>query len=244
MSGGFSPLDRRRAFEAIVDQIREAIFSGRFERGARLPAERDLAAQFGVARHAVREAIRVLEHAGLVVVRRGAQGGLYVADVERDARPHLLPALVRAHGFTIEHLFQAKLLLEPPLAELAAARATDAQVERIAAAVEAERRAIGESDDAYPDIASFHLAIARVSANSLVDEILRALEESARLVHAAGSPPLSVYRLAHREHGTILAAIRRRRPRAAHDAMAEHLKSMETRYLRAAMPKRRAARTA
>ncbi|MBA2371710.1 MAG: FadR family transcriptional regulator [Chloroflexi bacterium] len=229
---GFARLDRRRAFEAIVDQVRDAILGGRYRVGERLPPERELAAQFGVARHAVREAVRVLEHAGLVRVRRGAQGGTFVAAARAEASGHLLAAVMDVRGFSVSDLFRAKLLLEPAVAEQAATEATDAELAALADVLAREASALAESGDAYVEFAEFHARLAAILENPLLVEMLSALERSARLLHHAAGPGDSVYRQVHHEHQGILDAVRHRRAADARSAMAEHLKTMETRYLK------------
>lgn len=238
-----TPLDRRRAFETIVDQVRDAIFARRYRPGTRLPTERELASQFGVARHAVREAIRVLEHSGLVSVRHGGQGGTYVAAPGTDVDGRFLSAVMSARGFGVQDLFRAKLLFEPTVAEMAASRATDADVAALGAIVGQEAEALERSGDGYDQFADFHGRLAGVLGNPLLDEMVRALEAAARLLHRAAGPGPQVYRLAHEEHRAIWSAVRRRRPALAHRAMAVHLKAMETRYLRsiASGPKRASA---
>ena len=62
---------RRRLHEDVAEQLRDAILDGRFSAGGKLPAERDLAAEFRVNRTSIREAIKVLEGLGLVTVRQG-----------------------------------------------------------------------------------------------------------------------------------------------------------------------------
>ena len=71
----FSPARTQRTFEVIGDQIREQVRSGALRSGDKLPAERALAEQFGTSRNAVREALRALEHAGLITLQKGAHGG-------------------------------------------------------------------------------------------------------------------------------------------------------------------------
>jgi len=69
-----------RAADHIARQIREEIGQGRLKPGAKLPAERALAAELGVSRNTLREAVRSLEQAGLVQLRKGAHGGIFVRE--------------------------------------------------------------------------------------------------------------------------------------------------------------------
>ena len=82
---GFRPVRSGRAFEAVVEQIRSALNVGRYRPGDELPPERELAAVFGVSRTVVREAIRVLELSGLLIVRHGGTPA-YLWLLRRHAR--------------------------------------------------------------------------------------------------------------------------------------------------------------
>lgn len=127
----FDPVPRRPVSEAVFEELRAAILGGRYAVGDALAAERVLAEQFAVNRHAVREALKRLQQAGLVEVRHGgatrvldwrASGGLeLLAHVpfagERGAGPALLRSVV-----------EARRCIGIDVARLAAVRATAAQV--------------------------------------------------------------------------------------------------------------------
>lgn len=121
----FAPVTRGTLSEQIRDRILEHITSGVLEPGARIPSERVLSEQFGVARTSVREAMQGLLSLG-IVVRRG--NGSYVAE---DFPDIALDAVDERKEF-IRHLFETRRLLEVPMTELAATRATDEQRKRIA----------------------------------------------------------------------------------------------------------------
>jgi DNA-binding FadR family transcriptional regulator len=72
----FENLKNKRLFEKIVDQISDAVLSGSLKVGDKLPSEPELAHIFGVSRSAVREALRILELSGLVIIRKGNRGGV------------------------------------------------------------------------------------------------------------------------------------------------------------------------
>ncbi|PYS03236.1 MAG: hypothetical protein DMG16_06310 [Acidobacteria bacterium] len=73
-----------RTSKAVVRQLQDAFFSGRFRAGDRLPPERGLAEQFGVSRISVRDALRSLESSGLVEIRVGSNGGAFVREQDFD----------------------------------------------------------------------------------------------------------------------------------------------------------------
>ena len=66
----------------IIEQIRDAILSGRLKPGDRLASERELIMQFQVSKATMREALRVLEVMGLIEIRKGVSGGVFIAEVE------------------------------------------------------------------------------------------------------------------------------------------------------------------
>src|SRR5256885_6691524 len=81
----FGAVRSPRVYEHIVAQIERAIYERRLAHGDKLPAERQLVREFGASRVAVREALRALEHRGLVDVRQGSAGGYFIREL--DAGP-------------------------------------------------------------------------------------------------------------------------------------------------------------
>ena len=77
MATHFEKARRVRSFDDVVEQLREAIYSGRIRPGDRLPGERQLSEEFGVGRPTLREALRSLEAVGIIEVRPGKSGGSY-----------------------------------------------------------------------------------------------------------------------------------------------------------------------
>src|SRR5512143_2015612 len=96
---------RRRLHEDVAEQVRDAILDGRFAPGTKLPPERELAAEFGVNRTSVREAIKVLEGLGLVSVRQG--DGATVRPLV-DASFDILPPMI-FHGGRVDAQLIAEL---------------------------------------------------------------------------------------------------------------------------------------
>src|SRR5450759_3515 len=92
----------------------------------RMPSERDLAAQFGVSRVVVREAIRTLETSGLVTVKKGPKGGIFVTqDYERPIVDTITNLLAGGEA-TLDDLFEMRLLIEPYAAARVAERGSEA----------------------------------------------------------------------------------------------------------------------
>ena len=83
----FRAIRSARAFEEIAGQIRAELAAGRLKVGSRLPSERALSEQFGVSRNTLREALRSLEHGGLIRLQKGAAGGAFISEVQGDEAP-------------------------------------------------------------------------------------------------------------------------------------------------------------
>lgn len=122
---------RVRVSAEILQQLKSAILGARLRPGDRLPPEKTLADRFHSSRGSVREAIRSLEESGLVVVRRGFGGGAFVADTDLRHVTDSLSTLLRLGKVSIQHLTEARLVLEPRLARLAAERVTEEELERM-----------------------------------------------------------------------------------------------------------------
>lgn len=218
----------KRLYEQVAAALAQAIIEGAHAVGERLPSERDLAAQFGVSRPTIREAIIALELDGLVEVRMGS--GVYV----RTDKP-TLPGATDIGPF---ELFEARRAIESEAAAMAAARISDAalaELTTLLAEMETENeRNVEMSEDA--DM-RFHLAIARATQNSGMEaavEMLwaaRARSPQAQAltykVRAAGVKPRI------HEHAAILDALAARDPARARRAMHEHISRVIDQLLKA-----------
>jgi GntR family transcriptional repressor for pyruvate dehydrogenase complex len=219
------PVKSVRIYEDIVRQVRALIADGHLKSGDRLPPERDLAERFRVSRTSVREALRSLQSLGLIEIRAGE--GAFVRDVSVEALIEPLALVILPYREAVGELFEARSLLEPAIAALAARRATReelAEMERILA--EQAREVAGGRTGMTQDSA-LHTAIAQSAHNraivrivsALVDLLAQSREES---LHTPGRPTRS-----HQDHRRILKAIRGRDEAGARRAMLDHLTAVE-----------------
>ena len=102
-----------RVYEHIVAQIERAIYEGRLAHGDKLPPERQLVREFAASRVAVREALRALEHRGLVEVRQGSAGGYFIREVD-DTQEAVRVVLEEGHEIEIKPAPKLKPLLTYP----------------------------------------------------------------------------------------------------------------------------------
>lgn len=212
-----------RLYRMIADQIAGRIRAGDFPRGGRLPSERELAEQLQVSRASIREALIALEIEGYVEVRVGS--GVFVT-ATREAAP---AAAANAQAVTQDDigpfdLLEARMLIEPECAALAAQQGTPAQI----AAIRAAHDAMSLTDSPGWHDREFHSAIAAACGNAAL---------AASVAHlwslSLASPVFSrmqdyfvntkVWAVAHAEHQRILTAILARDPIRARHAMHAHL---------------------
>lgn len=224
MQSMLKEIRKEKIFEDIVKQIQELIKSGDLKAGDRLPAERDMARIFRVSRSSVREALRVLESAGLIRSRIG--DGTYVEAPFLQNLNGSLAALRPTRRETLMEIASVRGLLEPQLALLAAERATEEDRARLRALFERQEQKIADRRQFASLDNSFHLCIAEAARSpvflqfytSLLGLVAQFQEELAAKPARAAA--------ALRGHRSILEAIERRDPHAARSAMARHLRQL------------------
>lgn len=127
----FQKVKQNRVFQDVVEQIQEAIISGKLKPGDHLPAERELKENFNVSRGTLREALRVLEQRGLIQIKTGVGGGPIVKDVSTDQMNESLGLLIRQQKVSLGQLAEFREFVEGPVTALAAKRATAEDVTRL-----------------------------------------------------------------------------------------------------------------
>lgn len=206
-------------YQAIVDHLRREMTLGRIRPGDRLPPERQLAEQLGVARETLRQALRILEGSGQITIRRGSHGGAFVqASMVETWR---IRQDIRERASDIMALVEFRAVIDSAAARFAAERRS---VEDIIAMEQAQAEL--EASDALYDSrnadTAFHLAVARASGNH---ELAVAVED-ARVKMFAPVDILGFQFLKEscvEGHALVLAAIRDRDPDRAAAEMTRHL---------------------
>jgi GntR family transcriptional repressor for pyruvate dehydrogenase complex len=196
---------------------------GALKPGDRLPAESQLAQQFGVGRNSVREAIRQLEMVGIVEVLQGEGTFVRSPDAGRVAEPFRL--VLELSGHSTRQVLEFRRALEPGIAALAAEKATPDQVARLAALLEqkVEMQRSHRAQAVLETDLDFHLALAAAANNPLVEDIARALlgllrEFRLQLARQASfSEELTVC------ERRVLAAVAAHDPAGASEAMHDHM---------------------
>ncbi|QPP10162.1 FadR family transcriptional regulator [Streptomyces bathyalis] len=246
----FRPVEPVRAYQRVAEQIEERILSGDLPPGSRLPGERELVSQFAVGRSTVREALRVLQSAGLVRSRPGDPLGAEVLGVTPDNLSRTLGRLARSHLSTLGELVQFRMVLDAESNRLAARLHSEKDLVRMEEQIErmealstgtAGLHAFSEAD------ALFHRAVAEASGNSLLGLCARAVHDAVveviegKIAAASETTVWMERSIAH--HRQVLAAVRdgdaelaaRLGRQALYDYYADHVEEGTRRLLSAAL---------
>jgi GntR family transcriptional regulator, transcriptional repressor for pyruvate dehydrogenase complex len=165
---GYQPIKVKRVFEEVCTQIRRQIIAGALKPGDKLPAERDLASEFGVGRAAVREALRSLEISGVINLQKGVKGGAFIQHVDPGVVSKSLGDMVSLGTVSLEMLTETRILLMTPTIELVCKRATATDFTAIAQTIEDTEHA-GTFADRLECSRAFYAALARASHNQLLE---------------------------------------------------------------------------
>jgi DNA-binding FadR family transcriptional regulator len=229
------PVDRTSVVDSVIEQLEGLIFGG-LEPGEALPSEGELAAALGVSRLTVREATRTLEARGLLEIRQGrrprvaAPNGGLVGDFFKIA--------VRRDPRALLDLLDVRRALEVHIAMLAARRATKGDIADMEMSINVMRAAGDESEAFHAADVRFHENLAAASGNRMLVFLIEAfadpLRESRLRSFAGHRARGGGIEDVIQQHQAILDAVKARSPKAAADAMRDHLRQTE-RDLRAVL---------
>ncbi|HEY5846208.1 MAG TPA: FCD domain-containing protein [Microlunatus sp.] len=218
----------QRAWQVVLGRIESDLADGVLKPGDHLAPERALAAELGVGRSSVREAVRVLEVLGLVRTQTGSgpTSGAVITAAPSDGMSVLMRLQVAAQGFRVTDVVRTRLLLESAvIGELAEAPLPDLS--------EADALLLAMDDDAHSSAeflaldAQFHLALASAAGNQVVIATMAGLRTSIEGYVRTGAAQLSAWSpVAARlraEHRAIVASVRARDPETARRLVHEHI---------------------
>ena len=216
----FDKLIPVRLSEQIASQIEALILENHLRPGDKLPSERELSASFGVSRPVVRESIKFLEERGLVMPQSGR--GAFVTDPGSRNITSSLNLAYQMQACTADDFHEARWCMESYTARLAAERATEEDISRMAEAIRVMDTSLDNPEKFMVADAEFHAALAASTHNPLFPAMTSPLVEMIlKLGHVAFSH--GGFRDRHQKHMGILDAIKRRDASAAEEAMHGHL---------------------
>jgi GntR family transcriptional repressor for pyruvate dehydrogenase complex len=218
--------------DEAISQLRQMIQSGELPPGSRLPSETQLSLQMGVSRSGIREAVKVLESARVLVVKRG--DGTYVTSLA----PKLLLegvgfAVEMLQGDTLLEVMEVRRLLEPAATGLAALRISDEQLTELADLLYQMQNKADDAEALMQADTAFHRVVIASTGNETLTSLLDGL--SGRTVRARvwrGVIEGNVTQVTIDEHRAIYLALLARDPALATAAAHMHVNTSES-WLRA-----------
>jgi DNA-binding FadR family transcriptional regulator len=230
MTVEFETIRLEPAYRKVAEALMERILDRSLQDGDRLPSETELARQFGVNRSTVREAVRELQGHGLLGRRRGSK----LLVVTRPEAGHVVDGMSRAlflHDVTYQNVWEALMILEPPIAESAARRRTESDLALIAAAAASFAADNADTVRAAFHAAEFFRAVGMATHNRILmmghEPLLQLLEPSLRAM--MDKVPQSRARITTAER-RICEAIRARDADAARTWMTRHIRDFSKGY--------------
>ena len=215
---------RRSASEDVAERIRLYIQTESLGPGDRIGREEDLARSFGVSRPTLREALRLLSSSHLVRASKGRGGGIFVAATPEEgigrSVSQTVASMLASNSIDFDQLIETRMLMEVPLAGLAAQRATKDDVEALEAIVSAaaeDPAVLREADG------QLHSMIGEIAGNRLSAALTAWIVDVLQPQLAQFIEPALVEEVVSEQHEELVRAIARGDPSAAERAMREHL---------------------
>jgi GntR family transcriptional regulator, transcriptional repressor for pyruvate dehydrogenase complex len=222
------PRPIRGASEQVAVEIQHHIQEEGLGPGDFLGREEDLAAEFGVSRPTLREALKLLASGNLIRASKGPGGGIFVArTAEQGISRSLSDAIammLETGSVTLDELLDARLLLEVPLAGLAAYQPDETIVARLREVVEKEARA--EPEDTETHVATdteIHRTLAAAAGNRMVQALTDWIFDVVQPLLIEVLQPAVVQSAIAEQHQALLAAVEKGDPARAERAMKDHL---------------------
>jgi GntR family transcriptional regulator, transcriptional repressor for pyruvate dehydrogenase complex len=216
-----TPIPRTTLTATAFEQLISHVVKGTWKPGDRIPPERDLCQQLGIARTSLREALKAMELVGMVDSRVG--DGTFVCPRSEFLSRPLLWAFTGVDHEELHDVMEARTIIEVNLAGLAAERASDNEIANIRQAVQMMRDSIARGDSILEADMAFHLAIAAAARNEALRNAVQLLRNLTRQwIHFKLLMP-GVPANVLKRHEAIYRAIVQRKPTAARSAMRTHL---------------------
>lgn len=221
----FRPVKRRKISDRIAKQVKNAILRGTMKPGDRLPPERELVKCFGASRISVREALKSLETAGLLTIKPGS--GVFVAEINAKPLSESLSSLLRIRRTSINEVTEARVILEPSIARLAAERMEAEDLLKLEKNIEETLKTIRSNCPAPEKNIEFHSLIAEATHNPVIiltmNPIFDVLKEMN--LEMRGNIPERINISSHSVtyHKKILKAFREKDSQKVYELMLKHI---------------------
>ena len=227
-------LSSPRLSDRVAEALRERIGSGKLSISDQLPSENAMAAEFGVSRAVVREAVSRLKSEGLLYARQGK--GIFVAPTALIRPLRIAPEAARSLQ-SVLGIVELRRALEAEAAALAAERRTAADLAALRSALKDLDEAVKAGGNGVEEDVAFHRLIAKISGNPYFLDVLEYVGQflrGATMVTRANEATRAYFaRQVKAEHGTVIDAIAAKDPEGARIAAARHMQNAASRIRQA-----------
>jgi GntR family transcriptional regulator, transcriptional repressor for pyruvate dehydrogenase complex len=232
--GARSPVFRRikprRAFDEISNEIKQMIFSGVLKPGSRLPSENELANQFGVGRQTIREALRLLELSGFVIMRKGGAGGPVIVDTILNTLANSFLDIFRMGRITIDELTTARTEVEKIVLVHAFRNLEDSDIHALQDNVQKAHSKLKDGIQAFEENVQFHKLLAKASKNHVFVAVMESIITMVAHFRSLLGADLALSERATFEHAQILDAIVKRQKKRGLELLEKHLLYIDGRF--------------
>ena len=228
LSSNLLPVVKTTTAQSAARQILDMIRAGVWQPGDQLPTEKELIEQLAVGRSTVREALQILSTVNVIQATAGHGTFIRAPTAAGVFRPDLI-ALLIGNSFALE-LLEAREMIEPPTVRLAALRASDLELDRVADVLDAHDAAWRAGRPVSEHAARFHVLLAEASHNAVASQFMSSILE---MLMARGRKFDHIPDYQKREldeHRAILAVVRAREPDRAAEMMLRHIVESATTY--------------
>ena len=221
----FQPVNSPKITDRIFEQIREAILTGSVKPSDQLPPERELVKRFKASRIAVREALKSLEAAGLVVIKPGS--GVFVAEAGSKTMSDSLYSILRMQNTSVNEVTEARLIFEPQVARLAAERITEEDLAKLKTNIEKTAALLKSGSPVVAENIEFHTLIAEATHNTVIGLTMKTMldvaYEMTSVTTETVAQRIKVSRHSLTHHKEILKALQERDPQKVYELIYEHV---------------------
>ncbi|WP_419175906.1 FadR/GntR family transcriptional regulator [Desulfosediminicola sp.] len=219
-------IHKERVSDQIKAILKQSILDGHFKPGDKLPPEAEIAQQYSVSKVSAREALREMEAEGLIVKKRGAFGGSFVAEPGSEKMVDVVINSYQFGGITARDLAEFRRILEPVLAKLAAEKRTDEDLEEMEECIRDIRVSIERGCPDQTKAIRFHRLIANACHNPFISSLMEALVEVFQKV-LGKVPDLETAKIDIEYNQLFFEHIKNRDGEKAEAVMVQHFDTLE-----------------
>lgn len=225
----FDELKKQSIAEYVSEKIIEMIRTKQLHPGDKLPPERELATQLGISRPSLREALRALSIMNVIEIRQG--DGVYIASLNPEELVEHLEFVLSLDNSSVMHLFEARMIIEPAVAKIAAQKASEADINCLKELGTLSKKLTGHLDKFLEIDLQIHTKIVEIANNPFLSRINSSLTFLTRASRLQTGRIHGVMTQTVNDHDEIIHAIAQRDPDAAYHAMYHHLTNVKTSFI-------------